>query len=99
MVAQTFTFCVFLVVFAYSVVYTHQGRFSAFPGELRVVRGWLIITAATALLIQLRTSFRLAESAQGVFGYLSTHEVRAAWDLACYCLSRDSAVSSLRHML
>ena len=30
---------------------------------------------AAALLVQLRTAFRLAESAQGVFGYLSSHEV------------------------
>lgn len=29
----------------------------------------------TSALIFLRTIFRLAETAQGVFGYLSTHEV------------------------
>lgn len=31
--------------------------------------------ASASLLIYLRTIFRLAETSQGVFGYLSTHQV------------------------
>lgn len=37
--------------------------------------GLFLLLFLAAVLVQLRTAFRLAESAQGVFGYLSSREV------------------------
>lgn len=35
---------------------------------------FVIVLMVAALMVFLRTIFRLAETAQGVFGYLSSHE-------------------------
>ncbi|KAI9761288.1 MAG: hypothetical protein M4579_001078 [Chaenotheca gracillima] len=63
---QTFAFTIFLVVF---VVLSVQVR-SAF----RSIGVFVVALLVSSLLVYLRTIFRLAETSQGVFGYLMVHE-------------------------
>lgn len=66
---QTFAFTIFLVLLA---------AFRSSLARARDVVGtkdaFFAALAAASLLIYLRTIFRLAETSQGVFGHLSTHE-------------------------
>ena len=41
----------------------------------RSILGHFVLLLVAAVLVELRTAFRLAESSQGVYSYLSTHEV------------------------
>ena len=41
----------------------------------RSILGHSVLLLLAAVLVELRTAFSLAESSQGVYGYLSTHEV------------------------
>ena len=71
---QSLSFAIFLLVFVSICVRLRSQRIQLFPGSLAQYRWWLLLLLFTAVLVQLRTTFRLAESAQGVLGYLSTHE-------------------------
>lgn len=70
---QTFAFTIFLTLlalFRYSL-----GRSPSLPSAaVRAKDPFFAALGAASLLIYLRTIFRLAETSQGVFGYLSTHE-------------------------
>lgn len=72
---QSLSFAIFLLVFVSICVRLQSRRLQLFPGSLAQYRWWLLLLLFIAVLVQLRTTFRLAESAQGVLGYLSTHEV------------------------
>jgi hypothetical protein len=69
---QTFAFTVFLILlglFRWTLQKQDKGTASHSKDT------FIAALAGSSLLIYLRTSFRLAETSQGVFGYLSTHEV------------------------
>ena len=69
---QTFAFTIFLVLLA-----TFRVSLAGARNMQAVVRAkdpFFAALAAASLLIYLRTIFRLAETSQGVFGYLSSHE-------------------------
>lgn len=69
---QTFAFTIFLVLLA-----TFRALLAGARNMHAVVRAkdpFFAALAAASLLIYLRTIFRLAETSQGVFGYLSSHE-------------------------
>lgn len=72
LVFQTFAFTIFLSLFAVFVVSLYRDR-SLRPHLARKGPFFLALEVAS-LLVYLRTIFRLAETAQGVFGYLSSHE-------------------------
>ena len=68
---QTFSFCGYFVVFGLFLRELSRDR------SLRLAKSFKIFVAAlllASLLILLRTVFRLAETAEGVYGYLMTHE-------------------------
>ncbi|KAG8528270.1 uncharacterized protein KY384_007187 [Bacidia gigantensis] len=67
---QTFCFVIFLLLFA---LFTH----GVINSKLEVYRKrpFIIALAVASALVCLRTIFRLVETSQGVFSYLSTHEV------------------------
>lgn len=68
---QTFSFCMYFVVFGFFLREIRRDR------SLRLSRNFKVFVAAlllASLLILLRTVFRLAETAEGVYGYLMTHE-------------------------
>jgi hypothetical protein len=71
---QLASFAVFLVVLAFCIA-----KFSRLPikdsAGVKKSMGLFAWLTAIGILVQLRTAFRLAETAQNVFGYLSTHEV------------------------
>lgn len=69
---QALAFLIFLLILAKVIITI----FSADDGK-KIIRGKGIAIAAlscSGLLVILRTIFRLIESAQGVYGYLSSHE-------------------------
>lgn len=69
---QTLFFAVFLVLL--SVFYHTAPELSASKLKPRTPRLFVTALSAAALLVFVRTVFRLVETAQGVFGYLSVHE-------------------------
>ncbi|KAK9817152.1 hypothetical protein WJX72_010401 [[Myrmecia] bisecta] len=75
---QTASFAVFLLVLTYCWAALANGCQYISSGtagkSYQQLRPSLVLLLIVALLVQLRTAFRLAETAQGVFGYLSTHE-------------------------
>ena len=70
---QTFAFTIFLALFGLFIVSLYRVR--EFRPKVASKRPFLLGLAAASLLVYLRTVFRLAETSQGVFGYLSSHEV------------------------
>jgi hypothetical protein len=71
LVVQTFSFLMYFVVFGSFMRNTSRESSSQIP---RNVWQYSFALLAASVLILLRTCFRLAETAQGVFGYLSSHE-------------------------
>lgn len=65
---QSFTFAVFLVVLLWTLVRS-KGRL------IHIDKGFLVALIIATLAVYLRTVFRLAETAEGLMGRLSTHEV------------------------
>jgi hypothetical protein len=66
---QAFSFLVFIVLFA---LFVYRARRAAF----KVVRpGFYIAFSVAVILIYLRVCFRLAETAEGLYSTLNTHEV------------------------
>jgi len=68
---QTFSFLGYFVVFGFFLREISCNR------SLRLTKSFKIFVAAllvASVLILVRTVFRLAETAEGVYGYLSTHE-------------------------
>ncbi|KAF2735784.1 RTA1-domain-containing protein [Polyplosphaeria fusca] len=66
---QAFTFAVFIVLFAAFVVRARKVLFGV------VGVGFVSAFAAAVVLVYVRVCFRLAETAEGLFGALNTHEV------------------------
>lgn len=90
---QTFAFLVFLIVLGFFVAVLARDR--AIGPKLGGKRTFIIALYTASVLIFLRLIFRLAETSQGVLGYLSTHEaffgalefapvVLAVWILAIW---------------
>lgn len=90
---QTFAFSLFLCLFITVTVIFHKDV-ELMP-KMADKRSFFIALATASTLVYIRTIFRLVESAQGVFGYLSTHEllfgildfapiVVAAWTLVIW---------------
>jgi len=70
---QTFAFTIFLVLlaaFRWSLARARDMQ----GGVVRAKDPFFAALAVASLLVYLRTIFRLAETSQGVFGYLSSHE-------------------------
>lgn len=68
---QTVSFCGYFVVFGLFLREISRDR------SIQLTRSFKLFVAAllfTSFLILLRTVFRLAETAEGVYGYLMTHE-------------------------
>lgn len=68
--SQSVCFAVFLAIFG---LFLNNLRKAA-PRGIRPPAGLLAILGGTALLIFLRTLFRLSETAQGLLGFLMVHE-------------------------
>lgn len=68
---QVFSFLVFLVLLAMFLLRTRKVSTGTGEGGMMRFSGALIVSS---LLIYLRTIFRLAETADGVGGYASSHE-------------------------
>ncbi|MCJ1475745.1 hypothetical protein MMC13_004409 [Lambiella insularis] len=66
---QVFTFLIFLILFA-----TFLWRAKKMLSKRSDMRVFLIVVVVATLLVYLRTCFRLAETSQNTFGYLSSHE-------------------------
>lgn len=66
---QVFTFAIFIVLF--SIFLARASR----AGYLRGLRGFVCSTSIASAMVYLRTVFRLAETAEGLQGSLSTKEV------------------------
>lgn len=66
---QVFSFLVFVVLLA---AFLWRARKTEL---LREHKGFIAALVAATLLVYLRTCFRLAETAEGLYGYLTTHEV------------------------
>lgn len=71
---QTFAFTIFLVLLATFRFSLARARNNNMHDVARTKDAFLVALAVASLLIYLRTIFRLAETSQGVFGYLSRHE-------------------------
>ena len=71
LVVQTFSFCMYFVVFGLFLREISRDRSLRLTRSFKVFVGALLLAS---LLILLRTVFRLAETAEGVYGYLMTHE-------------------------
>ncbi|KAL9595949.1 MAG: hypothetical protein Q9219_006140 [cf. Caloplaca sp. 3 TL-2023] len=70
---QSVSFTAFLIVlalFRIALLRDHRGQ-----SAVRTKDGFIAALALASLLVYLRTLFRLAETAQGLFSYLSVHEV------------------------
>lgn len=66
---QAFTFLVFIILFAAFVIRARGALFKA------AGKGFYAAFGAAVVLFYLRVCFRLAETAQGLFGELNTNEV------------------------
>lgn len=71
---QTFCFAVFLALFAIFISTTALSRVFAIADGHYKGRPFIAALGVSSFLVFLRTIFRLAETSQGVFGYLSSHE-------------------------
>lgn len=71
---QVFSFAVFLALLCVTVSRVAQHKDCMAWAKSRSAICVLVALVVTSLLVELRTVFRLIETAQGVFGYLSTHE-------------------------
>lgn len=65
---QVFSFAVFLCVLFTTLQKSKQSRET-------INRGFLVALVVATVMVYLRTCFRLAETAEGLMAYLSTHEV------------------------
>ena len=72
---QVFAFGVFLVLLCITIWRSrlHQSEANPWPSS-KQAQLMLLALLTASLLVELRTIFRLIETAQGVFGYLSSHE-------------------------
>ncbi|MCJ1462439.1 hypothetical protein MMC07_001040 [Pseudocyphellaria aurata] len=70
---QTFAFTIFLALLS-AFVFSLR-RDLNFRSAWEEKASFIFALGSTSLLVFLRTIFRLAETSQGVFGYLSSHEV------------------------
>ena len=68
---QVFTFLLFLILLFVFLARARKAATSTGEGGLMRFSGALVVSS---LLVYLRTIFRLAETAEGVGGYASTHE-------------------------
>ncbi|KAL6720102.1 phospholipid-translocating ATPase rsb1 [Lecanora helva] len=73
LVIQTFFFTLFLVLLC-TFYHTVLPSSSPGPPAVRAKIPFFVALLGASLLVYLRTIFRLAETSQGVFGNLSTHE-------------------------
>lgn len=73
LVFQTFAFTIFLVLLGLFRWTIQQDK--AFSSTVQGKDRFIGALTGASLLIYLRTIFRLAETTQGIFGHLSTHEV------------------------
>ena len=69
---QSFFFLVYLGILVNFILAICDGQ--RFPTALRKTWSFIGALEVSSLLVFLRTLFRLAETSQGVFGYLSSHE-------------------------
>ena len=105
---QTVSFTMFLLVLLLFRI--SLGRDGGARSHVRSKDVFIVAVAGASLLVYLRTVFRLAETAQGLFAYVSTHEkffgtlefapvVLAVWILAIWhpgkWLAQGSQTSSL----
>ena len=72
---QVFSFAVFLVLLCACTWRVWQQKDMTTWARSSRAQLLLLALVVTSILIELRTVFRLIETAQGVFGYLSSHEV------------------------
>lgn len=70
---QTFAFFIFLILLSIVIIAIFRDH-RAFEKLRETKSPFLGILMLASLLVFLRTIFRLVETAEGVFGYLSTHE-------------------------
>ena len=70
---QTFAFTVFLVLLG--VFRATVAQDMEIHSQVQSKDPFILALGSASLLVYLRTIFRLAETSQGVFGYLSSHEV------------------------
>ena len=73
--AQTFAFSIFLALLISPVASMSRSRERMDRRTRLITQKCTFVLCAAGGLIMLKTIFRLCESAQGVFGYLSSHEV------------------------
>lgn len=66
---QAFSFLLFLLLF---LLFLYRARYVLFK---TVSKGFVLVCFVAVVLVYLRVCFRLAETAQGLFSELSTHEV------------------------
>ncbi|KAK6903098.1 hypothetical protein I204_07763 [Kwoniella mangroviensis CBS 8886] len=74
---QCFSFTSFLLLLLLTIYRSHQPTYThhlTSITSLNKLRSFLYTILLTSLLILLRTTFRLAETGQGFFGFASTHE-------------------------
>ncbi|WVQ98861.1 hypothetical protein IAU59_005992 [Kwoniella sp. CBS 9459] len=78
LVVQCFSFTCFLLILLVAIYRASKSSFATRdtvdPSSDSKLKTFLWVVLATTLLILLRTTFRLAETAQGFFGFASTHE-------------------------
>lgn len=90
---QTFSFTIFLLILLLFRI--SLGKDIGARGDVRSKDVFILAVAGASLLVYLRTVFRLAETAEGLFGSVSTHEkffgtlefapvVLAVWILAIW---------------
>lgn len=70
---QTFAFSLFLYLFIIITAIIHKN--ADLSPKLADKRSFFTALATASISVYIRTIFRLVESAQGVFGYLSSHEL------------------------
>lgn len=69
---QTFAFTVFLALLGVLIATLLKEK--SLRPRLKSIGQFIVALEVSSLLVYLRTIFRLAETSQGVFGYLSRHE-------------------------
>lgn len=72
---QVFAFAVFFAILCVCISRVASSKDLESWARSRAAKSVLAALVLSSLLIELRTIFRLVETAQGVFGYLSSHEV------------------------
>ena len=71
---QVFDFFIFLMFLGHFVLRNEKVILGSGVGDGSIAKRFVLGTAVASLLIYLRTCFRLAETAQGVYGALSSSE-------------------------